>query len=610
MGIPSPRQHLDYLRIIYDICQACIHLTTLMKRLIISVLAAIAVLAGCSKHDDVWYTFSGSQRRGSVPDEKCQKISCNINALQTILKGLQEDDFITSITCIKENGIESGYWMSFIKNGEITIYDIPEEDTPLLTIEEGYWQVSFDDGATWNQLVQAGDEEGLIPIFKSVTFEEGHACMELIDGTTLTVPMKLYANDEIVLSPNDFIPAQQNSIRTGLISARSGNTCSLDLNGNLSGKIVIHSSPSFIDASDWVQKTEYVFPFDCNFYVILKRNDGSSIMPADFDSKINIHRTPAANSNVSVQDHFKAEILETIASVQKVLTEPYLMFAMVSDIHYMASSELPNSIENTTDNIVALSNVIGIDFISCLGDSVEGNTPKATTSLYCDHILEQFAKTNLPYYPCIGNHDDNRYCTPIFSHSELHYNYLRNTTGVVWDQTSMCGTNYYKDFEEFGIRCIFLNANTNGSYGYSADTCDWFEKVVDRTPGKYIVFTHVAPIPSLNYGFTQYGTDSGSTRIREKCIKTSGKFIGMFCGHNHYDAFVTDPFLCVCIHCQKFENENGDKKLWATGAVNPSRRIGDATEDCFDIVVVRPQSGKINRIRFGAGEDQEYMIGH
>ena len=80
----------------------------------------------------------------------------------------------------------------------------------------------------------------------------------------------------------------------------------------------------------------------------------------------------------------------------------------------------------------------------------------------------------------------------------------------------------------------------------------------------------------------------------------------MFSGHNHYDAHVTDPFLCVTVNSHKFENENGDPGLWTEGAVKPSRKIGDATEDCFDIVIVRPRSKKINRIRFGAGTDETY----
>ena len=381
----------------------------------------------------------------------------------------------------------------------------------------------------------------------------------------------------------------------------------IDLEDGWSGYIGIQNSPSYIVATDWVQKIKYEFAYDCNFIVVLRKDDNSNIAPSDFDSIVRINSRKTSGNDNQVKSYFQEEIDETIASIKEVLTEPYLMFAMISDIHYMSSNELPNSIANTTDNICALSKSLKMDFIANLGDNVDGNTPQITTEAYCDYILSQFDKTGIPYYPCIGNHDDNRYCPPAFTHSQLYFNYLRNTKGVFWDNdSSMCGTNYYRDFNELGIRCIFLNANTNGSYGYSNETCEWFEKVVDAAPGQYIVFTHIAPIPSLNYGLTQYGNDEGSARIRRKCTETSDRLIAMFSGHNHYDAHVTDPFLCVTVNSHKFENENGDSGLWTEGAVKPSRKIGDATEDCFDIVIVRPRSKKINRIRFGAGTDETY----
>jgi hypothetical protein len=55
------------------------------------------------------------------------------------------------------------------------------------------------------------------------------------------------------------------------------------------------------------------------------------------------------------------------------------------------------------------------------------------------------------------------------------------------------------------------------------------------------------------------------------------------------------------MNCQKFENENGDPNLWTEGAVKPQRVAGTESEDCFDIVVVRPESGRIDLARFGAG---------
>ena len=252
-----------------------------------------------------------------------------------------------------------------------------------------------------------------------------------------------------------------------------------------------------------------------------------------------------------------------------------------------------------------LAKEINFDFIACLGDITEGDTTQEITSDRNAHIINGFTQLGVPYYQVIGNHDDNRYGDATFTHEQLYENYLSTITDVVFDTSSMHKTNYYKDFDDLGIRCIFLNSNTNGAYGYSNETCDWFEEAI-KTENGIIVFTHIPPVPAQNYG-AKYGTDKGSTRIREACANADN-FLIMFSGHNHYDSVFTEPFLSYTMNCQKFENENGDPSLWAEGAVKPQRVAGTESEDCFDIVVVRPESGRIDLVRFGAGEDRSFFI--
>ena len=638
-----------------------------MKR--IASLFAFVVLfsVACTpfNHTAILEQLRDHEQRIQKLETLCTQLNSNVEAIQTILTALEQNDYITDITKITEAGIEIGYSITFAKGGTVNIYhgsngsdasspkigirkasdgeyywtsndewltddqgekipaSVPNDPdgkytTPLFRVAENIWYISYDNGNSWKEIeVPGGNNTGDGSFFLDVTADSENLYLTLADGTKLTIPTNLHTTVSMTLTSDHFVngtysgdnltTTQKNRIRTGLIYANRGDSCVIDLKDGWSGYIGIQSSPSYIVATDWVQRIEYEFSYDCNFIVVLRKDDNSNIAPSDFDSIVRINSRKTSGNDNQVKSYFQKEINETIASIKEVLTEPYLMFAMISDIHYMSSSELPNSISNTTDNICELSKSLKMDFIANLGDNVDGDTPQVTTEAYCDYLLSQFDKTGIPYYPCIGNHDDNRYYPPAFTHSQLYFNYLRNTKGVFWDnQTSMCGTNYYRDFNELGIRCIFLNANTNGNYGYSNDTCEWFEDVVDTAPGQYIVFTHIAPIPSLNYGLSQYGNDEGSARIRRKCTETSDRLIAMFSGHNHYDAHVTDPFLCVTVNSHKFENENGDSGLWTEGAVKPSRKIGDATEDCFDIVIVRPRSKKINRIRFGAGTDETY----
>ena len=427
----------------------------------------------------------------------------------------------------------------------------------------------------------------------------------------------LFTKDDFVNGSyvgTDLSVSEKNRIRTSLIKATNGDICEFELEDGWLGYIAFQkvSGGNFTVATGWETKVSYEFAQDCEFIVVLKKSDESNITRNNYNSIAKLYSQPTiklngANvENSSVKKYFLDEIETTKSSVKELLTEPCLTFVMLSDIHYMVSGEKPKSIDDCVNNILELSKDLQFDFIACLGDITEGDKEQSVIQEWNDHILGQFKKTGIPYYQCIGNHDDNRY-KEKFTHEQLYRNFIRNTKNVVFDnKTSMCGTNFYKDYDELNIRCIFLNANNNGSYGYSNDTCNWFAEVVKNTDKRFIVFTHISPIPNQNYG-GKYGIDDGSLKIKNICIDHKDRLIILFSGHNHYDASFVDPFLSFTINCQKFENENGDPSLWATGAVKPTRTVGDYTEDCFDVVIVRPISKKINRVRFGAGEDQEYL---
>ena len=521
-------------------------------------------------------------------------------------------------------------------SGEATVTIYPGEATPIVAMSSDASQTVILDCGEGVQLSEEAATDFLITI-PPTGFNKGFSVI-ITDtdggGTELntskpnavkrsyvhTMPevdieMEKHFVAECILTKDDFVngtysgdqltTAQKNRIRTELISARAGDVCSISLSEGWTGYIGIQNSPSYTVATTWINSVEYEFGYDCNFIVVLRKDDNSNISPADYDSEVRFIKYSQYPD--AVKDYFWEEIELTKATVMSYMDEPCLVFPMVTDIHYMNSSERPTSINNCANNIKELSRHINFDFIACLGDIVEGNTTQDVTSSHVAHVLSQFEKIGVPYYPCIGNHDDNRY-KATFTHSQLYSNYLPLTKDVVFDGSeTMCNTNFYKDFDELGLRCIFLNANNNGAYGYSAETCDWFEQVVADSRHQFIVFTHISPVAEQNYG-QKYGIDSGSKRISTIC-ETSEKFIIMFSGHNHYDASFTDPFLSVTVNCQKFENENGDPALWAEGAVKPSRTVGDATEDCFDVVVIRPGSKKINKVRFGAGNDEEYTWG-
>ena len=417
---------------------------------------------------------------------------------------------------------------------------------------------------------------------------------EFVNGT--------YASNSLTSSP-------KTRLRHDPISVKAGDRCSFSFPDGWSGYICLAYPDQNWDYTPkaWVQEYSYTFQSDMDAFVVMRKDDNSVISPEEYAGEIIFTRKEAdPDRDVQLQGYYQKEIDKTIESVKALIgDEPCLVFPMVSDIHYLESAEVPISFDHCIANLKALAKQIDFDFVACLGDITEGNATREITSDRSAHVISGFAQLGIPYYQVIGNHDDNRYGDAVFTHEQLYDNYLRTITGVVFDTSSMYKTNYYKDFDDLAIRCIFLNANTNGDYGYSNETCDWFDEAI-KTEKSLIVFTHIPPVPEQNYG-ARYGTDKGSTRIREAC-ENADNFLIMFSGHNHYDLTITEPFLSFTMNCQKFENKNGDPNLWAKGAVKPQRVAGTETEDCFDIVVVRPESGRIDLIRFGAGKDRFFMI--
>lgn len=163
-----------------------------MKRIIYIALAALTMLAisACQQLEEINDRLDDHEDRIAALEEQCRKLNSNIEALQTITTALQQNDYVTKITCIEENGQEIGYRMTFAKSGEVTVYNsIADGTTPQFKISEGYWYASFDDGATWHQLGKVGAESAPEPLFTDVTFDEDYVYLSLADGTTLSIPV-------------------------------------------------------------------------------------------------------------------------------------------------------------------------------------------------------------------------------------------------------------------------------------------------------------------------------------------------------------------------------------------------------------------------------------
>ena len=190
-----------------------------------------------------WSAFEALQRL-------CNETNTNLSALQTIVTALQNNDYITSVDPLTENGKVVGYTIKFAKSNPIVIYngkdgadgntpvigvkkdtdgiyywtldgefiivdgqkikaqgtdgsDGADGVTPKLEIREGYWWISYDNGTNWTQLGKATGEDGKDADSIKITQDENNVYFELTDGTVITISKTGQSADPNVIQFED-----------------------------------------------------------------------------------------------------------------------------------------------------------------------------------------------------------------------------------------------------------------------------------------------------------------------------------------------------------------------------------------------------------------------
>ncbi len=208
----------------------------------ISILAALAValgaLAGCS-YDDTAVNERIDKVENDLAELKAlvNQINTDLRSLSTVVSALQNQDKIVSVTKLA-NGV--GYTIEFSQSGIITVYNgkngidgtdgdngkngsdgktpvisvVKDADgnyywtvdgeylldadgnkipataqtvTPQIRIKGGNFEISYDDGQSWDVIGEAGNTG----VFSSVTEGDDSVTFVLTGGTELVIPKKL-----------------------------------------------------------------------------------------------------------------------------------------------------------------------------------------------------------------------------------------------------------------------------------------------------------------------------------------------------------------------------------------------------------------------------------
>lgn len=198
-----------------------------MKRIAILFMSAALLLTSC--HKKIWEKLNDHEARITRLEAFCSQMNTTIGSLQAIVNAINSRDYVKDVVPVMNDGIVIGYTITFNAGNPVTIYNgkngedahtpiigIKKADddiwywtldgewildqegnrvradagaAPKMKIEDDYWWVSYDSGATWTRLGKAVGNPGENgdSMFQEVRQDEKYVYLILADGEEIKI---------------------------------------------------------------------------------------------------------------------------------------------------------------------------------------------------------------------------------------------------------------------------------------------------------------------------------------------------------------------------------------------------------------------------------------
>lgn len=294
-------------------------------------------------------------------------------------------------------------------------------------------------------------------------------------------------------------------------------------------------------------------------------------------ARVRGHRTGAATSVQAAGNAFAAE-----GNCSGCGADMLPAWILLADSHFAFNGTW----EDTVASIRALSERIPLAGILHLGDLTDGLLPEKKTREITERVLSDLRAIAESVCVVPGNHD---------------YNYFRGNPEIFYPDTPQ----FYLDVP--GLRFIFIDSfdpKEPVRYGFTEECIHWLDACLSDMPSgsRAVIFSHMPPLVRL-----QAWTNDlrGRVGLMEVLNRHADRILAFINGHNHCDLLYNDlyngQFPVISVNCAKCEYFTDHKP---EGAVTPPRRLGDRTQESFDVLQIDAAAGILYLTRFGAGEDR------
>lgn len=224
------------------------------KAIISSLLVLFATLTACTDLEPLTTKVDSMESRLASLENTCKTLNSNISSLQEIAKAVQGCDYVTDVTPIVKNGQTVGYTVKFAKGQPISVYhgtdgkngkdgispiiSVNKDNngllcwtvngewmldgsghkvaavgkdgaTPKFRIDNGYWEISYDNGSSWAQCGKSTFTDD--SFFKDIIVDKENVKFILTDGTDFIIPRNNPL--DITFQAADLAVMQNNSTR-------------------------------------------------------------------------------------------------------------------------------------------------------------------------------------------------------------------------------------------------------------------------------------------------------------------------------------------------------------------------------------------------------------